>query len=382
MKNGIIIGAGIGGLTTAIALLKKGINIEIYEQAKELNEIGAGIWVAPNGLKVFEQLGIAHEIINAGQPLYKISVTDIYYNPISTIDGMEISKKHSFKTVAIHRGRLQKILASQIPDGKLFLQKRMKSYHQTSKGVIAEFEDGSTKETDFIIAADGIKSSARLQMSESLNLRYSGQTCWRFVTNVDLPENEEKNMYELWSDKKGLRVGYSKISEQQVYGFITHYTKSGGVDNLITLQNDLLKLCDEFPPIVKDLIESANPKQIIRTDLFDFKPIKQWTDGRVALMGDAAHATTPNLGQGACQAIEDAQMIADLLSQVDDISTAMKMYEQRRMKKAHYITNTSWRFAQITNTTGVLKTILKYILKSTPKVLQKRQVDKMYSLDS
>ncbi|HMQ07032.1 MAG TPA: FAD-dependent monooxygenase [Saprospiraceae bacterium] len=381
MKSGIIIGAGIGGLTTAIALFKKGFNIEIYEQAKELNEIGAGIWVAPNGLKVFEQLGIAHEIISAGHPLHKISVTDIHYNPISIIDGQVIRNKYSFNTVAIHRGRLQKILASHIPEGKLFLQKRMKSYHHTSNRVIAEFEDGSTKEADFIIAADGIKSHARLQMTKSLDLRYSGQTCWRFVTNFDLPQSEENNMYELWSDKKGLRVGYSKISEQQVYVFITHYAKSGEIDQLVTLKNDLLKLCNEFPPLILDLIESTSLNHIIRTDLFDFKPIRQWTDGRVALMGDAAHATTPNLGQGACQAIEDAQIIADSLSQEDHIPAALKLYAQRRIKKAHYITNTSWRFAQITNTTGFVKSILKYILRITPTVLQKRQFDKMYSLD-
>jgi len=108
MKKGIIIGAGIGGLTTALALMKKGFEVTIYEQSKEIKEVGAGIWVAPNGLQVFDHLGIAKDIINAGKTLEKIFITDIKGKPISTIDGQKVREKHKFGTVAIHRATLQK----------------------------------------------------------------------------------------------------------------------------------------------------------------------------------------------------------------------------------------------------------------------------------
>lgn len=381
MKQGIIIGAGIGGLTTAIALLKKGIDANIYEQAPEIKEVGAGIWIAPNGMKVFAELGIAEEILKAGNTLETISITDLNDKPISVINGNKVQEKHKFGTTAIHRATLQKILASQLPSDRIILNKKFKSYHQTDDNVTVYFEDGTQATADFVICADGIKSNGRLQIQSNLNLRYSGQTCWRFVTDFNLPNDEENKMYEVWSNKKGLRVGYSKINEKQVYVYITNFEKQGGKDNANSIKNELMKLCSEFPSVVKQIIQSVDEKAIIRTDLFDFKPIRRWVDGKVTLMGDAAHATTPNLGQGACQAIEDANIIAEQLSSNDSVEVGFKHFEAKRIKKASYITNTSWQFAQLTNTTGLLKYLLIWILRITPASVNERQLDKIYSLD-
>lgn len=381
MKKGVIIGAGIGGLTTAMALAKRGITVEIYEQAPEIKEVGAGIWVAPNGLKVYQELGIAKDIIAAGKLLEKISVVDLKYKLISVIDGKRIEAKHQFKTVAIHRATLQKILASYIHPENINLNKKFKAYQHSDNSIIAAFEDGTTVEADFLIIADGIKSNGRLQIHPQLDLRYSGQTCWRFVSDIDLPRVEEDNMYEIWANRKGLRVGYSKINERAVYVFITNFEKAGGKDSLGTVKEYLLSLCADFPGIVKQMIASVHPKEILRTDLFDFKPISHWVDRRAVLIGDAAHATTPNLGQGACQAIEDAYVIVQQLTSTRDVETAFKDFQQKRFKKAKFITNTSWQFAQMTNTSGLKKSIVKGILKMTPNFINEKQLDKIYSLD-
>lgn len=381
MKRGIIIGAGIGGLTTAIALAKKGISVVVYEQADEIKEVGAGIWVAPNGLKVYETLGIVQELISAGKMLEKISVVDLNNKSISTVDGAKIRAKYGYSTLAVHRATLQKKLASYIPEGNLLLNKKFKSYQQTEQSITAEFEDGTTAEADFLINASGIKSTARKQIEPSSTLRYSGQTCWRFVTDFDLPKAAESEMYEIWGNEKGLRAAFSKISDRQVYGYITDYQPAGGTDDSRTIKADLLKLCADFPAIIKDLIKSCDEKAFIRTDLFDFKPISQWTDKKMALIGDAAHATTPNLGQGACQAIEDAYVIADQLSRNTEIGAAFKNYQSKRIKKAAYITNTSWQFAQLTNTSGFTKSLIKNAIRLMPDFISDRQLDKIYSLD-
>jgi len=381
MRKGIIIGAGIGGLTTAIALAKKGIGAVVYEQADAIKEVGAGIWVAPNGLKVYEKLGIVEDIMSAGRMLEKISVVDLNCKPMSTVDGAKVRSKHKYSTLAIHRAALQKIIASHIPEGGIVLNKKFKSYRQTEESITAEFEDGTTAEADFLINATGIKSIARERIEPSSTLRYSGQTCWRYVTDFDLPTASEKEMYEIWGNEKGLRAAYSKISDAQVYGYITNFQPAGGADNSQTIKADLLKLCADFPAIVKDLIESCDENAIIRTDLFDFKPISHWTDGKLALIGDAAHATTPNLGQGACQAIEDAFVIADELSRNAEVGEAFKNYQSKRIKKATYITNASWQFAQLTNTSGFKKSIVKNIIRLTPDFISDRQLDKIYSLD-
>ena len=381
MKKGVIIGAGIGGLSTAIALAQKGIEVTIYEQAPELKEVGAGIWVAPNGLKVYEKLGIVDEIIKAGQSLELISAVDINGKVISTINSSRVRKTHKYSTVAIHRGVLHKKLVSYIDPAKIILNKSFKSYKQTANSVIAEFQDGTSVEADFLIVADGIKSKARMQMQSSLNLRYSGQTCWRFVTNFNLPKEELGKMSEIWADEKGLRAAYSKINDEQTYCYITNFQDAGGKDNKETLKADLLKLCANFNSQVKELINSCNVDDIIRSDLFDFKPIKKWTDGRVVLIGDAAHATTPNLGQGACQAIEDAYVIANELATIDSIEDAFKSFQNKRIKKATSITNTSYQFAQMTNTTGFKKRFVKMILRLTPDSINDKQIDKIYNIE-
>lgn len=380
MKKGIIIGAGIGGLSTAIALQRKGIETDIYEQAPAIREVGAGIWVAPNGLKVFQELGIAEEIIAAGTNLHRISVTDLNYRTISIIDGESVKQKHGFMTVAIHRARLQAILASHIPSEKIHLNKKVRSYEQTKDQVRLNFEDGSTTTADFVIDASGIKSPCRLQMQGDHQLRYSGQTCWRFVADFRLPDNEQHHMYEMWSGKKGLRVGYSAITPTQVYVYITDYVVSGGQDNPASVTADLLRTCSEFPSLLQDMIRAAKPGEIIRSDIFDFKPISNWTDGRLALLGDAAHATTPNLGQGACQAIEDALAMAEALSAHEDVNMAFLSFQEKRKPKTAYITNTSWRFEQMTNTTGLTKKILMSLLRMAPEKMNQREIDKIYNI--
>jgi len=380
MKKGIIIGAGIGGLTTAIALLKKGIDVTVFEQAAHLNEVGAGLWVAPNGMKVFEKLQLADEIILAGTTLEKIEVLDWKGRVISSIDGEKIKAKHQFGTTAIHRAKLQKILYNQLPREKVFLDKRFISFHQDSEKITAYFADGKSESADFLLLADGIKSSINLNLFPGQKLRYSGQTCWRFVVDFKLPDLGSNKMQEIWSKKKGLRVGYSQINSNQVYVFITNYEKAGETDNSLKVLDKLLALCLEFPAIVSKIIKATEGKNIIRNDLYDFVPLKSWTNGRMALLGDAAHASTPNLGQGACQAIEDGFVIANELQNNDDICQALKLYEQKRIKKATYITNTSWRFGQVTNTSGFIKSVLVSLFRKTPESVNEKQLDKIFNL--
>jgi 2-polyprenyl-6-methoxyphenol hydroxylase-like FAD-dependent oxidoreductase len=128
------------------------------------------------------------------------------------------------------------------------------------------------------------------------------------------------------------------------------------------------------------MIEAVDEKEIIQTDLFDFKPIHKWTDGRVVLIGDAAHATTPNLGQGACQAIEDAWVLAEEVSANDNIEISLVNFQKRRIEKATFITNTSWLFSQMTNTSGLMKTIFKMALRATPAAVNRKQLGRIYSV--
>ena len=378
MKRGIIIGAGIGGLTTALALLKKGIDFEIYEQANDLAEVGAGIWIAPNGLKVLKKLGIEWGIIRGGRFIDKIFVIDTNNKIIAKIDSDRLSRKHGFKTLAIHRAALQHALASAIPEGKINFNRKFASFDQTNDYVQANFADGTTRKADFLIVADGIGSVAKNQIDPDTKLRYSGQTCWRFITEFELPGLD--NMYEVWANERGLRVGYMRINRKQVFVFITNFQKAGEKDDRTMLKARLLELCQDFQPLILDLIGSVNENNIIRTDLFDHEPAKKWVDNRVALLGDAAHASTPNLGQGASQAIEDAYRIAEELAKDVSLQESLENYAKMRIQKAHYITKLSWLMASISNKTGVKKNLYKGFMRATPGFILNRRLDKIYSI--
>ncbi len=380
MRKGIIIGAGIGGLTTSIALAQRGIATEVYEQAPALGEVGAGLWVAPNGLKVYQRLGLSEAILRSGKPLRKISVVDRDYKAISVIDGDERAKAHGFRTVAIHRAELHRLLVAKVDPVSIHLGKKFVAIDSRPDHVSVRFADGTSAVADFVICADGLNSVGRRLLHPKVTLRYSGQTCWRFVTDYALPEAEDDDMYEVWSEQKGLRVGYSKINARQIYVFITAFTPAGGVSERGRVKADLLQLCAAFPEPIKAMINACDPDRILRNDLFDFKPFAGWTRGNVALLGDAAHATTPNLGQGACQAIEDAWVIAKMLSSHDDVSEAFRRYEALRGPKAAFITRTSHLFSTITNTSGAMKALLTFLIRLTPPRVNQKQIDRIYTV--
>ena len=377
--KGIIIGGGIGGLTTAIALKQKGIDAKIYEQTNEMTPAGAGLFVASNALNVFHRLGMADEIVSAGKEFTKVDILDTKNNVISSIDCEYVKRKFGKGNFSIHRGELQRILIEKLPPTCLITGKVFEKYNQDENEVEVYFTDGTVEKADFLIAADGIHSKARKQMFPNQNLRFANQTCWRFVTNFTLPN--PKYAQEIWANEKGLRVGFSQINQHQVYCYITIKESKGGKDDQNNIKEKLLSLCSDFQPFVKEIVQNLNPKEVLRNDIYDFSPISNWQDKKVILLGDAAHATTPNLGQGACQAIEDAYVIADCLAKAKNVESAFNQYQNIRIKKAHYITNTSWLLGKVSNTSGFLKKIVMFLMASTPKSINQKQFDMIYQLN-
>src|SRR6478736_9699734 len=345
----IIIGAGIGGLTTAVALQQAGIDFEIYEAAPELKPVGAGIVMASNAMQVFQRLGIEKKIMKAGLEIADAFCVDQNFKLISDLRVKEkITPRYGIGSYAIHRGRLQQVLLEEINQKKVHLSKRLASLNQTNQKVTLSFEDGSAAEADLVIGADGIKSAVRKNIFGELPLRYSGQTCWRGMTKFTLPADNKSNTYEMWGKQKGLRFGFVPTAQDEVYYFTTFFTEPHGKDNG-QVKESLLKKYSCFGTLPTQIIEATPEANIIRSDIFDLKPIDKWWSGKVALLGDAAHATTPNLGQGGCQAVEDALVIAKCLKENSSIEKAFEAYQNIRYSKALHVVNTSWKFGKMTN---------------------------------
>jgi 2-polyprenyl-6-methoxyphenol hydroxylase-like FAD-dependent oxidoreductase len=369
-----IIGAGIGGLTTALTLQQKGLNVKIFESSAEIKPVGAGIIMANNAMQVFQKLGIQDKIGKAGNKISYMKITDMQLNNISTVDLTEYEKKYGVHTVAIHRGELQKILANEIGHDNINLSKRLSKIEKAELFKLT-FEDNSTIESKLVIGADGIRSVVRNQLFEESTLRNANQKCWRGICEMDLPQKYDNELNEAWG--KGKRFGFVKISKQKVYWYALVNSKN--------IQQDVVNLTEMFSEFHSDIlkiISATSKEKIISSDIIDLKPIYKWQDKNVCLIGDAAHATTPNLGQGACQAIEDAYILGKLLDNGNTLENTFKEYENVRRKKAHIIVNTSWRIgkmSQIENGFGIW--LRNFAMRNSPKSSNKKQMDMIFNLD-
>jgi 2-polyprenyl-6-methoxyphenol hydroxylase-like FAD-dependent oxidoreductase len=381
--KGVIIGGGIGGLTTAIALKKQGIDFEIYEAAPELKPVGAGIVMASNAMQVFQRLGIEQVIMNAGLEIHKAFGVDQSFKVISGLDVKgKVAPRFGIGSYAFHRGRLQQALLTEIPSGKIHLNKRLESLKQDQDQVILTFRDGTSVEADFVIGADGIKSVVRKNIFGELPLRYAGQTCWRGMAKFTLPADKKFNSYEMWGNQKGLRFGFVPTGPDEVYYFTTYFTDPNGKDEPGNVKQKVFNLFSCFGELPKQIIEATPEENIIRSDIHDFVPIAHWWKGRVALVGDAAHATTPNLGQGGCQAVEDAWVIAQSLKTNATPEKAFEHYQNIRYEKAVHVVKMSWNFGRVTNLgSPILRSLRNSLMKMMPESTAVKQLDKILKLN-
>lgn len=375
-----IIGAGIGGLTAAIALSKKGHEVEIFEAAENLRPIGAGIIMASNAMQIARRLDFAEEIVQHGNALQAFGVGDHLGRALQVMDVEAIKAKFGEPSVAIHRGVLQQTLLLHLQKIPLHLHKRLKDIVPTPAGkVISTFEDGSQAESDLLIGADGLRSATRKAIFGEKPLRYSSHTCWRGIIEHQLPEAQRG--LELWAKTGGRRIAMIQVAPNQVYFYYTEKRKPGFKLPKAAQINYLKDQLHEFPSWYTQIISKANPDDIFHDDLYDLKPLQTWHKGSVMLLGDAAHATTPNMGQGACQAIEDAWYLAEHLAQYPKVADAFDAYEKFRRPKVNFVVNTSFMLGRVSNMGGALGYRLRnWLMSATPERMAEQQLERLFRL--
>ena len=372
-----IIGAGIGGLTTAVAFEQKGIDYQIFERTPEIKEVGAGIWLSPNSLQIIESLGLLNKIQLAGNTLEQINIAKKDLNPISATNQDFVKKQFGYTTTSIHRAELQQILLSQIPSNKIELGKDFKNYSELNTGKIkVEFEDNTSTETDYLIGADGINSKVRKQLFPTSEIRYAGQTCWRGVSDFEMPKAYAQTGMELWGDQ--VRFGLSKIADGKVYWFAVAKAIQNGKDDKTKIKKQLLDTYKNYDKLVTDIIKHTADDKILRNDISDLKPLEKWHKGNICLIGDAGHATTPNMGQGGAQAIEDAYYLSNLIEQNPN-KNVFDSFQNKRVKKVNNIVKTSWQIGKMAHWkygTG----LRNFLLKNTPTKMMYKKMMEVYGL--
>jgi 2-polyprenyl-6-methoxyphenol hydroxylase-like FAD-dependent oxidoreductase len=375
-----VIGAGIGGLTTAIALRQRGIDAHVYESAPSIRSAGAGLMLSPNAMQVLRRLGIAEQVIAAGLPLERAEIHDARSGLLQSIDLADAQRRFGEPTVAIHRRRLHKILLAELAVGRVFTNAACESILVKDGWPAARFTNGRVVMPDLIIGADGQRSAVREFVAPGHPLRYSGQTSYRAIASLDLPAEFAGASREIWSAH--CRFGYAAVAPGEVYWFVAADSPAGEFRSAEETADELREMLASFPTPVSSLLDATAPVDILRTDMYDVVPFEGWNRDRVVLLGDAAHATTPNLGQGAAQAIEDALVLADQLDTHTRVSDALKSYEVIRQPKTRFIIERSrqiGRVAHVANPVG--RAMRNLAVRCTPASVARRQLDRLYAIN-
>lgn len=373
-----IVGGGITGLSIANLLQQRGVAFELYEAVQALRPVGAGIILSPNALYIYDQLGLLAQIEQAGFPLRRFDIADAQGRLIQQNDTQFAQHGQEYHAVAIHRGALQQILLGGISAEHIHLNHALSHIDLDSSTL--HFANGTRTQADYILACDGIHSKARQSLFPDSRLRYSGQTCWRGVATTNLSPERLSQPAELWGN--GLRFGYVPIGPTTTYWYATAVVPADGRDNAPeATKASMLERYNPFAPFVSDIIVATPGDTIVRHDLYELRKLAAWSRGRTLLLGDAAHAMTPNMGQGAAQGIEDAWAIANCLTRHADPPEAFAAYRDQRYAKATRVTKLSWQIGQLSNPKNALLCRLRNgVMRLAPAAAANKQKARLFSV--
>ena len=368
----IIIGAGIGGLSTALALQEIGYTVEVYERAPELKAVGAGISLWPNAIKALDQVGVGDRIRTLGMREGSGGIHNTKGQTLFSLDIQKAAQRFGAPTIVIHRSELNQILLDAYT-GALHLGKVFTAYDERTTKITAHFADGSEASGDLLICADGIHSVLRQSWFATSQPRYAGYTAWRGVVPFD-----HAQVGKLWGETlgRGTRFGIAPLSAGRVYWYATQNLPEKTRIAPAELTAYLLTHFGDWAAPIPALIRATPAEAILQNDIYDLDPLSEWVRGRAALLGDSAHAMTPNLGQGGCQAIEDAVVLGKCLAAAPTLPEGLQAYVRQRMPRATHIAQQSRRIGSaLTHSNPLLCTLRDLAFRLLPVQVQLRNLD-------
>lgn len=357
----LIAGGGIGGLTLAALSYRRGRECRVFERAPQFAPVGAGIVLQPNAVRALRIGGIEAQVVRRGAITERLQISDSKGRVLSTIPANELRSRFAAGVFGFHRASLHAALVDLIPHHWIRLGATVRSCGHTAESAFVELETGERIEGSGLVAADGLRSVVRSRATPAAEPIYSGYTCWRGVA----PRGSlwpAGHMNESWG--RGARFGLVAIDGDRIYWFATANATAGGRD---ASKAEVLQRFAGWHDPIRAVIEATPDDAILRTDIADRDPLERWSDGRITLLGDAAHPMTPNLGQGGGQAIEDAVVLDLCLSKASDIAAAFKDYESRRIARTARVVKEArrlGRIGQIENRAG--RVVRDFAVRMTP----------------
>ena len=330
----LIVGGGIAGLTSAIALRQRGFSVEIIEKDPDWSVYGVGIIQQGNVLRAIAQLGILDDYVEAGFPFNRVDIFLPDGKLAAQVPAPKLKQEYPAQ-LGISRRKLQKVLADQAQahGASIRLGVVLNSLIQKKDGVDVSFSDGSDGHFDVVIGADGVNSQIREMISpQAPEPEFAGQGVWRY--NFPCPQG----LQALCVYEGPIGMGLVPIAPDLMYMYVTSPEPGNPrypTEGLAAIMREKLS---NAPPRLADLAaEIIEDREVVYKPLYWLMLDADWYINRVMLIGDAAHATTPHLGQGAGMAIEDSLVLAETLATEDSITKAYEAFMQRRQERCRYI---------------------------------------------
>jgi len=383
----IIVGGGIGGLATALALQRIGWEVEVLEQAAAIEEVGAGLQISPNGVKILKALGVWPRI---EATLFEPRAIEMHAGASGTrifsIPVREISRQRwGAPYINIHRADLvdaMKDTLVELSPGAIRLDARVTGYVRDGAGAAAILADGDRVAGDLVVGADGIHSAIRRQMHGADRPRFTGNVAWRAVVPVDrLGAHPPPPTARVWTgrDKHAVTTRIRAGTLANFVGIVeqSHWREEGW--HFPGRREEALADFGDWNPVLRTILEECD--SLYRWGLFGRSPLAHWSDGPVMLVGDACHPMLPSFAQGAVQALEDAQVLAGKLADGRDIDAACRAAFDARIARATRVQRASARNARVYHGKGPAGPLTLPVLglsgRLAPGVLL-RQLDWLY----
>jgi len=320
----VVIGGGIAGLASALALTGRGWEVEVFERAPGFTEIGAGLSLWPNALRALDALGVGEVVRGQAVLQGAVGIRDPAGRWLSRSDTADLERRFGL-TAMIHRADLLEVLRAAVPEGVLRPGTLVREVR--ADGTVTH--SGGECRADLVVGADGVHSATRRSVWPGAPApRYVGYTSWRMVC-PPVPVTETA---EWWG--RGERFGYAPLPDGRIYVYATANAAEGASDGGLP---ELGRRFGGWHHPIPALLDAADPGAVLHHDLYELPPLTTYTSGRVVLVGDAAHAMTPNLGQGACQALEDAVVLGNVMASGDGLAA----YDRQRRPRTQMIARRS-----------------------------------------
>jgi salicylate hydroxylase len=335
----LIAGAGIGGLTAASCLMKAGHTVDVYEQAPQLGEVGAGVQVSANAMHVMRHLGLQDSLLAVGvkPEAYVFRLHDTG----EVIQRFSLSQEqlHGAPYTQLHRADLHDRLAARAREfdpGVVRLNRKATGFTERADGVELHFADGGSARGDLLIGADGVKSVVRAQMFGAAPATYTGDAAWRLLVPTDrLPKDLLEKVMSVFMGPQGHVVCYY-LRDGALLNFVGCIETEEVSEESWTVKRPWAEFKAHFAgwhPVLHTIIDAADKDECYLWSLFNRPPIRDWSSRRVTLLGDAAHPTLPYLAQGAAMAIEDGAILTRALGMTGDIAQALQIYQRNRIDR-------------------------------------------------